>query len=268
MRFITSRVAPPAAVIALALSAAPAAWAEEAPASPEIQAARDRFAQAVELVDQERYQEALDIFQELRQTNPHPVVTYNIAWCLSRLSRSSEVITTFEQYLSEGDDDPDRLTRARAELDRLREIQAAENQPPTVDPPTGETEAGDAGTEEPAPRPSRRRLHPAIFYTLLGLTAGAGAACIGTGVEAMSLASDARDQWDLDGDDVFDGTPDVYDQLHGEFTPFADASTAMAVVTGVGAVAALVVGIFTDFHPSRQAARRQSRFARAASLWW
>lgn len=272
MRFITPPVVLATAALALAVAAAPAARAEEAPTSPEIQAARDRFAQAVELVDQERFQEALDIFQELRQTNPHPVVTYNIAWCLSRLSRPSEAITTFEQYLSENDEDQDRLTRAHAELDRLRTIQAAENTTPPVEPPTGDgtegvtgqtgDQTGD-GAEQPEPTSSRRRLGPAAFYSLLGITGAAGIGLIVTGALALGYDSDAED---VVGTVPFD--QNAYSDIETDFNRMSTIADVMLAVTCVAAAATLLVGIFTDFHRNRQAARRQAQLARAASLWW
>ena len=95
--------------------------AEEAPPRT-VEQARQRFREAVELFDRERYEEARRAFEEVRTVRAHPLVTYNIGWCLSRLGREREAVDEFERFLEQADErDGDRITRAREELSRLRE---------------------------------------------------------------------------------------------------------------------------------------------------
>lgn len=217
-------------------------------AEDSVELARERFNEGVELVDQGRFGVALAIFRELEQTRSHPVVVYNIGWCLSGLDRHAEAIETFESYLEQGDDSPERLERARQELERLRPLV---QQPETA----GGTETGtDTGTEvetvagtetavetgtEPE-RSSRQRLSPGLFWGFLGLTAATGAALIGIGAAAVSLSNQWQDGWVQE------------DRDQGE--ALVGASNGLLIALVCEAVVTLVLGFFTDFSRDQRVA--------------
>jgi tetratricopeptide (TPR) repeat protein len=215
-----------------------------------VEFARARFNEGVALVDQDRFEEALVIFRELEQTRSHPVLVYNIGWCLSGLDRNAEAIETFESYLEQGDDSPERVQQAREELERLRSlpqppanvnvnVNVNVNEPVNEDPTETETETETVTETEPE-RTSRRRLSPGLFWGFLGLTAATGAALIGTGAATMSISNGLRDDWvqeDFDRGDTL-----------------AWVSNGLLIALVCEAIVTLVLGIFTDFRRERSEA--------------
>jgi tetratricopeptide (TPR) repeat protein len=235
----------------LLLSAAVPALAEETDPT------RQRFREAVELVDAGRFEEALIIFREVEAARPHAVVTFNIAWCLSELGRRPEAIEAFESYLAGGDDDAGRLDQARRQLETLR---AQEPATPAASDAAAEPEPEPGSAREPepaherererergrgreAPR-TRRRLHPAVFWSLLGLSVATAAAMTGTGAATLGSVDDLERGWQRDEFDHANALQDATDGLLG--------------VLLAEAVATALVGVFTDFRRERERERETS----------
>jgi hypothetical protein len=205
---------------------------------------RARFANAVDLVDQGRHGEALELFQELQNERPHPIILYNIGLCLSRLDRVDEAIEILEEYLEQGDPDEGRLAAARAELDRLGGLATAS--PPPIEPVTPPTiEESSSESQHPredapasAERRDRRRLRPVAFWTVFGLTAATGVSLAITGGLTLHLS----DQWLEEGH--------VEDRNTGRV--LRGVSDGLLIALVVESIAALVLGLFTDYGDSRE----------------
>lgn len=220
---------------------------EEVEEEEAIASSRARFANAVELVDQGRHREALELFQALHNERPHPILLYNIGLCLSRLDRVDQAIEALEDYLEQGDTNEERIVAARAERDRLVEL--ATHLTTTVEqeaPPPGAVIPTEPSLpQEDAPgtteREDRRRLGPAWFWTVLGLTVTTGASLAVTGGITLHLS----DQW------LEEGHIDDRDQgrvLRG-------VSDGLLIALVCESIAALVLGLFTDYGDSRRQRR-------------
>ncbi len=195
----------------------------------DVDEARALFAEGVELVDRGEYTEALEIFRRIQRSRPHPIVLYNMAWCLSRLERHREAIAAFESYLDQADEDsPQRVSEARIELARLQGL--VEGPPPSTEPPPEEP------PESPEPTSDRGRLSPGWFWTMLGLTA---ATAIAMGITG-GLTLSRNDRWITQGD------PADRDSARA----FQDATDGLLITLSVEAIVTLIIGIFTDFHGS------------------
>jgi len=213
-------------------------------AEESVELSRARFDEGVALVDQGRFEEALVVFRELEQARSHPVLVYNIAWCLSGLERHEEAIETFESYLDQGDDSTERRQAALEELGRLRTLVA----PPEPDPEPEETVESETTTDtvgadealaestEPE-RSSRRRLSPALFWGFVGLTAATGATLIGTGAATLNLSHQWQESWIQE------------DRDRGEALAWVSEGLLIALVCE--AIATLVLGLYTDFGGDR-----------------
>ena len=203
---------------------------------------RIRFTEAVELADQERWEEALPISEELQVSRPHPVILYNIAWCRSRLGLLDEALEAFEDYLDLGDTSDERLTSAREERDRLTAaIEPGERDAiDHGDEREGARRFGESLTEregevepEEWERPSRRRLSSGWFWSFLGLSLATGAAAIVTGAMTWEM----RRQWLEEGNADSRATGLVL-----------RTTTDILLLTLVAeALTTLLVGLFTSF---------------------
>jgi tetratricopeptide (TPR) repeat protein len=143
----------------------------------DVDGARALFAEGVERVDRGEFAEALEIFRRIQRSRPHPIILYNMAWCLARLDRHREAIAAFDSYLEQADEEsPQRVSEARIELARLQELME-EREPDEHPPPPEPPEAPD----EPEPTRGRRHLSPGWFWSALGLTAATAIAMAVTG---------------------------------------------------------------------------------------
>jgi hypothetical protein len=77
---------------------APAASRTELPST---EAARDAFHQGAALANAGRWEEASESFEESYELRPHPVTTYNIAYCERALGRSTQALAIFRRALEE-----------------------------------------------------------------------------------------------------------------------------------------------------------------------
>jgi hypothetical protein len=93
--------------VALCLLAFPATAQEE-------DNARQAYTEALELVDQERFEEALGKFREAYELVPHYAVLFNIGHACVILGRPAEAIDAFTRYLDEGEE--------QVELERQEEV--------------------------------------------------------------------------------------------------------------------------------------------------
>lgn len=209
-----------------------------------IASSRARFSAAVELVDQGRHHEALELFHELQDERPHAILLYNIGLCLSRLDRVDEAIEVLGDYLEQGDANAERLIAARTERDRLVELASPS-------PTTGERGASSPDTVRPdepslpredtqvaSERDDRRRLRPAWFWTVLGITATTGAALAVTGGITIHLS----DQWLEEGN--------IDDRDRGRV--LQNVSDGLLISLVCMSITTLVLGLFTDYGDSRR----------------
>lgn len=204
---------------------------------------RMRYAEAIALTDDERYEEALVIFEDLQRIRPHSVVLYNIAWCLSRLDRDREAFERFDEYLASGDESQERRERSEAERARLEAVLTPDRGPSGSDPIVGDDREDETAlstvpetdpSTSPAPEaPVRHRLRPGPFWAIVGLTLGAGVAMSVSGGVTLSL----RRRWFDEGD--------INDRDVGRRV--RTATDVLLVTTLVGALSILVLGLFTDF---------------------
>ena len=88
-------------------------------AGSEVDEARELFLRGVELSEQERWGEALELFRRSRAITDRPSTTFNIAVALLRLGRPTEGLTALRDYLRiAGPEDEAR----RAEAQELLEL--------------------------------------------------------------------------------------------------------------------------------------------------
>jgi tetratricopeptide (TPR) repeat protein len=79
--------------------------------------ARAKFKQGVRLVQQDKYEPALEAFEESYRINPKATVLFNIGMCQKALLRYGDAITTFKKLLKESGDEIDPRIRKNAEKD-------------------------------------------------------------------------------------------------------------------------------------------------------
>lgn len=216
-------------VVVAAILVARVATAEEALTVDE---ARELFAEGISLIDGQDFQEALHIFRRIQRVRPHPVVLYNLAWCLSRLDRNREALAAFESYMDQSEDDiPERIAEARIELARLRELVGPVDHVDTVEEP----QAPLVETEDEPERSSRRRVHRGWFWSMFGLSAVTGITMAITG--GLTLTTNNR--WLDQGDPADRDSARV----------LQDVTDGLLITLGIEVLATLLIGIFTDFHP-------------------
>jgi tetratricopeptide (TPR) repeat protein len=181
-------------------------------------------------VDDHQFEDALVIFRRIQRSRPHPIVLYNLAWCLSRLNRSQEAIAAFDSYLElSRDDAPERITEARMELARLREEERVTNPAVEILPISQESESEHR---------SRRRVHRGWFWSLLGATVATGISMAVTGGLTLSINERWLEQGNLSDRDTARG--------------LQDATDGLLIVLSIEALSALVINFFTDFHRSSE----------------
>lgn len=113
---------------------------------------------------------------------------------------------------------------------------------------------GGASSGQPLPptEKQKKKLHPAYFYTALGLALALAAASAVTGGFAVSRASELDDldaaceelQCNLDGDLYAEYEADK-DEAYGTAKTLADTTTGLLAAAGGMAAAAVVLAVFT-----------------------
>jgi len=104
-------------LIAVQVSAQPAANPGEEEQKAQ---AKQRFEQAVNDYDAERYEQALANFQEAYRLRPHPLVNVNIANCYDKLNKPLQAIFHFERFVESDAGTPAQRTEVGSALERLR----------------------------------------------------------------------------------------------------------------------------------------------------
>jgi tetratricopeptide (TPR) repeat protein len=145
------------------------------------------FTQGLELVDQGRFEAALEAFKAAYALSPHPTVLYNLGQAALAAGRRKQALEYFERYLrdSAGNDSPDQSRRRTVEqaVAQLR-LEFPPAQPPTPVPDVG-IQDGSPVTAVPAAasRPNRWGRRLALIGAALGvgLLASAGASHLWNG---------------------------------------------------------------------------------------
>ena len=181
------------------------------------------------LFEHEDYQGALEQLEQAQELLPAPTRLYNMARCYEHLGLLDRAINLYQQYVDSGD--LDAMMRGRA-TERIEWL-LGEQQRQTEQPQVSEGTSG------------RRRLTSAAFYAALGVTAASAVTM--TVLGAITLARES----DYDAGRV-DGCAEARDQ--GQH--LALSTDVFLGVMAAGAVATLVLGLFTDFSGrSRQGSR-------------
>ena len=109
--------------LSLLLALLPALWTGNVWAGDDTKAqARELFNNAVEAHEQQRFSEALQLFEKAYGLSPAYAVLYNIGQVNAALGRPVEAVAAFEKYLAQGSAaiSADRQAEVRLELDRQR----------------------------------------------------------------------------------------------------------------------------------------------------
>ena len=97
----------------------------QAPADPNLEAAKLHFEQGVSLFNDGNYPAALAEFEQSYKLNPTPAVLYNIGLTQKALFHYTEAVDAITQYLSHRADlPPDRIAEAQKQLDELTALLA------------------------------------------------------------------------------------------------------------------------------------------------
>jgi hypothetical protein len=186
--------------------------------------AKARFLEGIELVEQEKYQEALAAFEDSYRIYPKASVLFNIGMCQKALFKWNEAISTFEKYLNSTDErNPERRLDAEKAIEEMMVLVG------TV--PTPQTQL----TQEEAGSAVLRKTGWGLF--------GAGAAvAVGgmvTGIMALSINKDLESDCNTAG-----CPPDSHDELDKRDN-LATASTVL-IVSGSALVITGAVLLIVD----------------------
>ena len=152
---------------------------------PDTEVARRHFQRGSELYEQQRYDDAINEFDQARQLKPLPAFDYNIARCHDRMGRWAEALAAYRRYLEAAPNEPD--SESVRERIKVLEPRVAPAQPPpkpaVVTPPP------------PQPPTPRRPWPPARTKLIAGaLTAVVGISLIGAGAGYAVMGNDAADR--------------------------------------------------------------------------
>lgn len=227
------------------------------------QAARITFLQGQEAFEAGDYETALAKFQQAYELSQRPMLLFNIGSTLDRLRRDEEALAAFEQYLAEEPEATDRM-EIEARVRQLRTNIAAREQEQREREAEAERvrqlEAESARLEAERAEEERRRLelenatpaveesggmHPAIFYSLAGVTVIAGGLSVFTGLRTVSLNDDYVAYAGSMG-----ATLGVAQTMHDDAKKWQNITNALIGVTAAFGISAVVVAIFTDWSGS------------------
>lgn len=211
-------------------------------------AAHDERATA--LFEEGQFTRALVEMQAAQELLPATSRVYNIGTCHERLGDLTQAIVYYQRFIEASDAPDDRKQVAQERIDELRrQLQAeggTDDEGPGTDDVVSETDEGDDQRTPPQETSSRRNLSPAIFSSLLGVTAATGIALAATGGIALYWQGEFTDT-------IADSPEGAADQERGE--PYATASDVLIGVTAAGALATLIVGLLTRWRSSNDVSR-------------
>ncbi len=188
-------------------------------AAQEVDTAKARFLEGIELVEQEKYPEALAAFEASYAIHPKASVLFNIGMCQKALFQWSEAIETFRTYLESTEElDPQRRSDAEEAIEELIVLVR------TVD-------------DEDASREVREQS-AVLFKAGWGLFGAGAVVALGgmvPGIMALGINNDLES-------DCRDGgcPPDSHDKLD-QRDNLATASTVLIVTGAAAAVTGVVL---------------------------
>jgi hypothetical protein len=229
-------------VLALGLAAAPAA-------ADNVVKAKRLFKQAEKKFAAGEYERALELYQKAYKAKPLPGFQLNIGQCHRNLGRCDKALEHYRRYLES------RNPKHRKDAEKLIQFceeELARGKPAPTPSPTEQMPAVEQPPElkrsrtAPAqPQASkRRRVHPAVFWTGVGLTAATLVAGTVTGVFALRKSSQFNDLSTAPGD--LRGLKDSGELLKTSSTALFCAGAAVAVGT-------TILFFFTDFGRKEEA---------------
>lgn len=205
---MSPRIAHVILIVSIA-SAALNVFAEEA---EEVVAARLHDRRAQELFDSGDFEGALREMEAAQSLLPSTSRLYNMAACNEELGNRQQAIELYRQFIASPDAPEGRRQRAERQLQQLEESGAETSSAGATGdggaspseggtdpeaagsegagPSTSGDQGEDVGTSAPSTASGRRRISPAIFYSLLGLTAASAIAMAALGGVAMEVGSD------------------------------------------------------------------------------
>ncbi len=227
-----------ALVFSLVLLSAAPAFAQEAP-----DASVARFEEGVELLRQERYEEAAAAFRESYRLSPRVTTMCNLALSYDRWGGHRDRAVRAYRTCARDDDTGRYQAYAERRVEELeRELALEEEVEATEGDPAEQTEEGDAALPpaDPEPPPPVEADHTALWV-------GVGAGALGAGSFAAGLILALEAQADLDALRAQLGDPprvvrgsDEHRRLEAA-RDAADAAIALYVVAGVATAAALTL---------------------------
>jgi len=200
------------------------------------EAARLLFQRGVEAYRGGRYEEALQRFEQAYELTGDAELLFNVGTTLDRLRRDRDAVAAFRQYLRERPDAPNRVAVQR----RIDALEENLGPPPDAATPAASPEetARDAEAESDVePDDGRRGLHPALFWSGVGVTASLGGVLVWSGLDTV----DKNDAYESAADQV-EARPLRDDALSAQ-----RRTNGLIAATAVVGAATVVLAFFTDF---------------------
>jgi len=227
-----TRLAPIGAL--MFLLAVPALGRAQASDDEDLQRAVELFERSETLYNGGQFEEAADLLRQAYALHPDATLLFNLARALEGMGDLDGAIESYERYLREASDPPDRGA-VEARLDTLRVQRAALAREAESWGESEEVEAEPEAAPPPddaAEEPTELNVDPAPWLVLAGgvVLLGVGA---GLGVNAGDLASRAQAE------------PVMAEAvaLHDDANAFATAANTLLVLGGLTTLAGFVWGI-------------------------
>lgn len=163
---------------------APPPEAAPPPAGPQLQQARERFAEGMRAYQANDFGRAVVLLLEVDAAVPSPELAYNIGYCYQRMADAAQAIRFYRRYLETGSVTSSERADVEARIVRMEQLAARQREitmalPPSMDAMTADAARLFASGQEMF---RRRRYAPA-----LQAFAAAAAAFQALGVEVPEL---------------------------------------------------------------------------------
>jgi tetratricopeptide (TPR) repeat protein len=179
------------AALAIALLA-PGAWA--APTND--QRALQLFEESAKAYREARFDDCIRLLQQARSLKPVPVLLYDLGRAYDAIGRLDEAARSFEQYLREDPNAPDKKAIEARIATLRRQIAEHDTPDPTPIPPAPPAPLRpppEPPPPPPPPQPAPEAPAPDPLRTLPWIVAGAGVVTLGVGVGFAVLAKSRHD---------------------------------------------------------------------------